>query len=56
MIPHTVPDEIVAPHRKLEAAVDLFVIAGLSFLAWIDLAMRVRMAPYMKDQEAQDVL
>ena len=48
---HTVPDEIINPHKKLDAAIDVFTISGLDFLAWIDTAIRFRKAPYMSNQK-----
>ena len=47
---HAVPDELVAPNKKLPAAIDVFWISGIKFLAWIDLVIRYCMAPYLKDK------
>ena len=47
---HAVPAALVEPHRKIPAAIDTFWISGLQFLAWIDMVIRYRMAPYLKNK------
>ena len=47
---HVVPDALVAPHRKIPATIDVFWISRIVFLAWVDLVICYRMAPYLKNK------
>ena len=48
---HGVPEDLIAKVKKVDAAVDLFQISQVKFLAWTDLTFKYRMAPHMKDKK-----
>ena len=49
---HAVPDELVAHNKILQAAMDVFFICGLKFLAFLDLSVRHRATTYIKNKSA----